>query len=56
MQRFFDVLISTTALLFLSPFFVPVIFLLMFTGEGEVFYLQKRIGFNGKKFLILDCK
>lgn len=50
MQRFFDILFSSLALIVLSPLLVPVALLLLFTGEGEVFYIQKRIGRHGKPF------
>tara|TARA_Y100000768_G_scaffold200382_1_gene150637 strand:- start:476 stop:1153 length:678 start_codon:yes stop_codon:yes gene_type:complete len=50
MIRFFDVLLSAITLLLLSPLFLPIVFLLRFTGEGEIFFLQKRIGKGGKKF------
>lgn len=50
MQRFFDVLFSGLALLILSPLLVPIAFLLKFTGEGEIFFMQERLGENGKKF------
>lgn len=50
MQRFFDLLFSGMALLVLSPLLVPIALLLRFTGEGEVFFLQERVGLNGKTF------
>jgi lipopolysaccharide/colanic/teichoic acid biosynthesis glycosyltransferase len=50
MLRFFDILFSGIALLLLSPLLVPIIMILKFTGEGEVFFLQERIGKGGKKF------
>lgn len=50
MQRFFDILFSGLALLVLSPLFLLVIIVLRFTGEGEVFYLQQRVGKDGKMF------
>jgi lipopolysaccharide/colanic/teichoic acid biosynthesis glycosyltransferase len=50
MDRFFDILFSGVALLFLSPLLAAIIIILRFTGEGEVFFLQNRIGKNGKKF------
>ena len=53
MQRFFDVLFSTIAILAFSIVLLPVIIILRFTGEGEIFYLQKRIGKNNKKFNLL---
>ncbi|WP_286225660.1 sugar transferase [Polynucleobacter sp. HIN7] len=50
MQRFFDIFFSGIALLFLAPIFLPIIFLLRITGEGEVFFFQERIGWHGRKF------
>lgn len=50
MQRFFDVLFSSLALLVLSPLLVPVAIVLRLTGEGEVFFLQERVGKDGKPF------
>ncbi len=50
MQRFFDILFSSIALLLLFPLFVPIVILLKLTGEGEVFFLQERIGKKGEKF------
>jgi lipopolysaccharide/colanic/teichoic acid biosynthesis glycosyltransferase len=49
-HRFFDVFFSACALLVLSPLLVPVALLLRFTGEGEVFYFQERIGRNQVPF------
>ena len=48
-----DLFISTFALLLLSPLFLIVIIILRFTGEGEVFYFQERLGFLNKKFNII---
>ena len=50
MQRFFDIVFSTAALLVLSPLLVPVALLLRLTGEGEIFFLQERIGRGGRPF------
>lgn len=52
-MRFFDIILSITALLILSPLFVILIVILALTGEGEVFFYQKRIGKNGKEFRII---
>jgi lipopolysaccharide/colanic/teichoic acid biosynthesis glycosyltransferase len=51
-KRFFDFLFSLIALIILSPFLIPVIILLKLTGEHEVFYFQKRIGFRNSEFNI----
>ena len=50
MQRFFDVTFSGLALLVLSPLLVPIMMILKFTGEGEIFYVQQRVGMGGKMF------
>jgi lipopolysaccharide/colanic/teichoic acid biosynthesis glycosyltransferase len=50
MNRFFDILFSGIALLVLSPLLVPIVITLKLTGEGEVFFLQERIGKSGEKF------
>ncbi len=48
--RLLDVVLSLAALLVLSPFLLAVMLLLRVTGEGEVFYLQERVGFRGAPF------
>lgn len=53
MSRFFDVLLSTVAMLVCLPLLVPVAVLLRLTGEGEVFYVQQRVGLNGRRFGLL---
>lgn len=50
MQRIFDVVFSGLALLVLAPLMLPLICLLRLTGEGEVFFLQPRVGRNGELF------
>jgi lipopolysaccharide/colanic/teichoic acid biosynthesis glycosyltransferase len=51
-KRIFDFLFSLVGLVLLTPFFIPIILILKFTGEGEVFYLQKRMGKNNTLFNI----
>ena len=53
MIRIFDFILSLIAIIFLLPIFILIIPILKFTGEGEVFYYQSRIGFKGKKFYII---
>lgn len=50
MQRVLDVVFSGLALLVLAPLLLPVVLVLRLTGEGEVFYIQQRIGRGGKPF------
>jgi lipopolysaccharide/colanic/teichoic acid biosynthesis glycosyltransferase len=47
MQRFLDILVAATALIVLSPLLVPIVVILRFTGEGEIFYAQPRVGRHG---------
>jgi len=51
--RFFDIFFSGLALIVLSPLLIPVMIILKLTGEHEVFYLQERIGKDGKPFYII---
>jgi len=53
MTRFFDIIISLCALLVFLPVGIIIMFILRFTGEGEIFYTQTRIGKNGKHFGLL---
>jgi lipopolysaccharide/colanic/teichoic acid biosynthesis glycosyltransferase len=50
MKRSLDVVLSFLALVMLAPFLLPVVVILKFTGEGEVFYIQKRAGRGGNSF------
>jgi|TARA_B110000003_G_scaffold276515_1_gene323481 lipopolysaccharide/colanic/teichoic acid biosynthesis glycosyltransferase len=51
--RFFDILFSLLALFFLLPLFVPIVIILRFTGEKEIFYRQERVGQFGSTFNLL---
>ena len=53
MQRLFDIIFSGLALLILAPLLVPIMILLRLSGEGEVFYVQQRVGANGRMFGLL---
>ncbi len=52
-KRFFDIIFSLVAIVILLPVFIPVIILLLLTGEHEVFYKQDRVGYKNKIFKIL---
>lgn len=52
-KRFFDIVFSLVAIVILLPVFIPVIILLLLTGEHEVFYKQDRVGYKNKIFKIL---
>lgn len=51
-KRFLDIIVSSISLIILLPIFTIVIVVLLFSGEGEVFYFQDRIGLNNSKFKI----
>jgi lipopolysaccharide/colanic/teichoic acid biosynthesis glycosyltransferase len=48
--RFFDVVLSGLALIILSPLLIPIVLFLKFSGEGEIFFLQERVGKNRDMF------
>ncbi len=51
-KRFFDVFFCGIGLILLSPLLLPIILVLRLTGEGEIFYLQNRIGYKNRLFKI----
>jgi lipopolysaccharide/colanic/teichoic acid biosynthesis glycosyltransferase len=53
MQRIFDIVFSGIALAILTPLLVPIAIALKLSGEGEVFYVQQRVGRDGKMFDLL---
>ena len=50
MIRFLDILFSSLAIVFLVPLLLPIMLILKVSGEGEVFFLQERIGKNKEIF------
>lgn len=52
-KRSFDILMSLIAILWLSWLLIPIILILLCTGEHEVFYRQQRVGRGGKLFGVL---
>src|SRR5215510_15846165 len=51
-KRFLDILLSLVAIIILLPIFIPIIILLLLTGEHEVFFRQDRVGYHNKIFRI----
>jgi lipopolysaccharide/colanic/teichoic acid biosynthesis glycosyltransferase len=51
-KRFFDIVFSLLALIILLPVFIPIVILLLLTGEHEVFFKQERVGFKNSIFKI----
>jgi lipopolysaccharide/colanic/teichoic acid biosynthesis glycosyltransferase len=51
-KRLLDILLALVALIILLPLFIPIIILLLLTGEHEVFFRQDRVGYHNKIFRI----
>ena len=51
-KRTADIIISGLAIIILSPVFLLTAILIKLTSLGPVFYLQKRIGLNGRRFIL----
>jgi lipopolysaccharide/colanic/teichoic acid biosynthesis glycosyltransferase len=51
-KRIFDIIFSLVAIIILLPLFIPIIILLLLTGEHEVFFRQDRVGYQNKIFRI----
>jgi lipopolysaccharide/colanic/teichoic acid biosynthesis glycosyltransferase len=52
MKRFVDIVISCLALAILFPFGLIVAAILRFSGEGNVWYPQQRVGLGGELFQV----
>jgi len=50
LKRILDLVIAIFSLFVLSPIFFVTMIILRFTGEREVFYTQKRVGYKQKDF------
>jgi len=48
-KRLFDIIFSTIVLILFSPFGLIIMLILKFTGEGEIFYKQSRMGQNSEQ-------
>lgn len=53
MPRIIDILLAVLTIIVLLPLFIPIIIILLFTGENKVFYLQNRVGYKNKNFRII---
>jgi len=51
-KRIIDILLALVALIILSPLLIPVCIGLLLTGEHNIFYFQKRIGYKNRNFNI----
>lgn len=49
-KRILDLIIAGGTFLIFLPIFIPLVIILKLTGEGEIFYFQKRIGYKNQYF------
>lgn len=56
MKRLFDIVSSLLVLMLFSPLFLLISLLILFSSPGGIFYLQKRVGRNGKEFSLLKFR
>lgn len=52
-KRFFDIVLSLVVIMLFMPFALVITLVLRLTGEGEVFYMQERIGKGGGRFRLI---
>ena len=50
MKRFFDVLSAALGIIFLSPVFLTIAFIIKMSSKGPILFYQTRIGRNGRAF------
>jgi len=53
MIRLLDIFLSSIAIVVLTPLWLVVVPILRFTGEGEIFFRQPRVGRGGRRFELL---
>jgi len=53
MKRFIDLVLSVIALILVSPLFIPIVIILLLTGEHYVFYTHDRVGYKGMTFKLI---
>ncbi|MFM2041191.1 MAG: hypothetical protein RLZZ493_1780 [Bacteroidota bacterium] len=56
LKRFIDVAVSLVALLLLIPLYIVLAIAVAFSSKGPVFFLQDRIGLNGRVFKIVKFR
>lgn len=56
MKRFFDIIVTLTAILLLSPLLFVISILVIFSMGTPVLFSQERIGLNGKRFRVFKFR
>lgn len=55
-KRITDIIFSTILIILSSPFMLIVILLIKLTSKGPILFMQKRIGYDGKRFTFLKFR
>ena len=55
-KRLFDIIFSFVGIVFLFPVFIIVSILIKIDSYGPIFFLQERVGLNGKFFKIIKFR
>jgi exopolysaccharide biosynthesis polyprenyl glycosylphosphotransferase len=55
-KRLIDISISLIALIILLPLYITIAFLILKSSKGPIFFLQERIGKNGRTFNIIKFR
>lgn len=55
-KRLIDILLSTIAFLLLLPVYIVLAIIVKSSSKGPIFFLQERIGLNGKPFKIIKFR
>jgi hypothetical protein len=55
-KRAFDLIVSLGGLILLFPFFLVIALSIKLTSKGPVFYIQTRVGLDGKHFKIIKFR
>ena len=55
-KRLFDIILSFVGIIILIPVFIIVSILIKIDSSGPVFFLQERVGLNGKIFKIIKFR
>jgi lipopolysaccharide/colanic/teichoic acid biosynthesis glycosyltransferase len=56
LKRVLDFILSLIGIILLIPLFLLISFFIVFDSKGGVFYLQERIGLNGKPFMLIKFR
>ncbi len=55
-KRLFDLIFASVALVFLMPLLIMSMAMIKLTSRGPVFFVQERIGLNGKPFRMIKLR